>query len=219
MALATYADLKAAIARWLRRSDLSDVIPDLIVLAEATMNRELETVLQRAEQAITITAAPVGKPAGFKSSIAMRLTSGVCTPILEWTPAEMSAAKAVPVVLQGYPQRFCSIGSQFEFYPVPDGSYTAQIIFEGGFTPLSDANPSNWILAGHPDAYLYGALSEGSAFAKNFDNASAWKGEFDRVIDEIKFALRPAKGRTLRVDSGIRQRRSGRTFNYLTGEP
>ena len=41
MALATYTDLQASVANWLHRTDLTDVIPDLIVLAEARIARDL----------------------------------------------------------------------------------------------------------------------------------------------------------------------------------
>lgn len=218
MALATYSDLTASVARWLRRSDLSDVIPDLIALAEATMNRELNTSLQLVKQPYTIAGELVAKPTGFRQMRALRLTTGVIGPVLEWTPEEMAAAKAVPAVLQSYPRRFSAVGSQFEFWPVPDASYGAVITYQAGFTPLSVGNPTNWILTDHPDAYLYGALSEGSAFAKNFDQAEAWKEEFMRVIGEIQQSLRTSYDRKLRVDPALGQHRRGTGFNWLTGD-
>lgn len=203
MSLASYSDLKAAVARWLRRSDLSDVIPDLIVLAEATMNRELRTALQLVRQPFTITAELVTKPTGFRMMRALRLTDFPSTEVLEWTPEEMARNKAKPTQVQGFPRRYSAVGSQLEFWPYPDKQYQALITFQAGFTPLSDAHPVNWILADHPDAYLYGALSEGSAFAKNFDSASAWKDEFERVIGEIQHALVTTYDRKLRCDPAI----------------
>lgn len=41
MALDTYTGLKAAIASWLMRDDLTDAIPDFIMLAEARISRTL----------------------------------------------------------------------------------------------------------------------------------------------------------------------------------
>ena len=43
MALTTYTELKASLADWLNRSDLTTVIPDFIRLAEAQMERQLRT--------------------------------------------------------------------------------------------------------------------------------------------------------------------------------
>ena len=42
MALATYSDLKTSIANWLDRSDLTDVIPDFIALAETRHKRDFK---------------------------------------------------------------------------------------------------------------------------------------------------------------------------------
>ena len=41
MALSNYNDLKASIADFLNRDDLTSVIPDFISLAEAQLNREI----------------------------------------------------------------------------------------------------------------------------------------------------------------------------------
>ena len=41
MALSTYDELKASIADFLNRDDLTSVIPDFIKLAETGMNREV----------------------------------------------------------------------------------------------------------------------------------------------------------------------------------
>ena len=43
MALANFTDLKASIADFLNRSDLTDVIPDFIKLTESDLNRQLRT--------------------------------------------------------------------------------------------------------------------------------------------------------------------------------
>ena len=43
MALSTYTELKASVADWLNRTDLTSVIPDFIALAEAQIERTLRT--------------------------------------------------------------------------------------------------------------------------------------------------------------------------------
>ena len=44
MALSTYDELKASIASWMERSDMTTVIVDCVTLAEARLNRELGPV-------------------------------------------------------------------------------------------------------------------------------------------------------------------------------
>ena len=41
MALTTYTELKASLADWLNRTDLTAAIPDFITLAESQMERQL----------------------------------------------------------------------------------------------------------------------------------------------------------------------------------
>ena len=47
MALSTYDELKASIADFLNRDDLTSVIPDFIKLAETGMNREVRRLIYR----------------------------------------------------------------------------------------------------------------------------------------------------------------------------
>jgi len=42
MAISTYSELKTAVANWLDRSDLTDVIPDFITLAETRHKRDFK---------------------------------------------------------------------------------------------------------------------------------------------------------------------------------
>ena len=56
MAITTYATLQTAIANFLARSDLTAQIPDFITMAEARMNRELETRAQEKRSTATLVA-------------------------------------------------------------------------------------------------------------------------------------------------------------------
>ena len=51
MAISNYSELKAAIADWLDRSDLTDSIPDFITLAETRHRRDFK--IRRMETRVT----------------------------------------------------------------------------------------------------------------------------------------------------------------------
>ena len=51
MAITNYSELKSAIADWLDRTDLTDQIPDFIVLAEARHKRDFK--IRRMETRVT----------------------------------------------------------------------------------------------------------------------------------------------------------------------
>jgi hypothetical protein len=50
----------------------------------------------------------------------------------------------------------------------------------------SPAASRNWLLAAHPDLYLFGALVEAEMFGVNDERAPAWKGRRDEIFDEIE---------------------------------
>jgi hypothetical protein len=217
--LATYSDLQAEVGAWLRRSDLAGEIPTCIALAEAVMNRELRTCLQLVTQTYEINGAFVDKPVGFRMMRSLRLTSGAGRVLEEITPEQMAACKAGQGSLTAAPRFYTAVGPQLEFWPVPNETYAAIMQFQAGFTPLSDAAPSNWILADHPDAYLFGALANASGYVKNDERAQAFDQVFRRALDEIQEALRTTYDRTLGADPMlIRRGRLGGTFNFITGD-
>jgi hypothetical protein len=217
MTLASYSDLKAAVPNWLRRADLTAVVPDFIVLAEREMDRTLRTALQLGEQTLTIDAEFIAAPAGLRMVRSFRLTSGGGGRLLhEAAPEQMAKRKAAPQGLTGEPRWFTVIGAQIEFWPVPDRAYDAVLELQVGIAPLSDDNQTNWILASHPDAYLFGALAAAAAYAKNDERAAAYQAQFERVLGDIQEALRTSYDRTLRVDAGLQPARA--SFNSSTGD-
>ena len=56
MALTNYNGLKAAVASWLGRTDLTDQIPDIITLAELRLSRQLRI----RQMLVTATASTTG---------------------------------------------------------------------------------------------------------------------------------------------------------------
>ena len=66
MAVSTYTELKASIANWLNRSDLSDEIADdFIKLTEADYNAKLRIREMEQIDTVTINAETVTVPTGF----------------------------------------------------------------------------------------------------------------------------------------------------------
>ena len=216
MTIATYGDLKAAVPNWLRRADLAAMIPDFIMLAEREMDRILRTALQLGELAVTLDATFVAAPAGFRMVRSFRLTSGSGRALREVTPEQMAKRKAGAPARTGEPEWFTVVGSQIELWPAPDGAYGAVAELQAGIAPLSDADPANWILLSHPDAYLFGALAAAAAYVKNDERAAAYQAQFERVLGDIQESLRTSYDRVLRLDPGLQP--AGYAFNAMTGD-
>lgn len=183
--LTTYTGLVASVGRWLNRPDLADDVPDFIRLAEARFRREL--VMPDMETTIAVTpASSVALPVDFDSVRALGITGRRAMDQL--APADYSAlpVERFGAPVTGEPDRFAIIAGQLLFWPPPDASYSVRMAYLAMLPPLGLAVESNWLLAKHPDAYLYATLLQAEFYGWNDDRLSLMKGALDEVLDEIK---------------------------------
>jgi len=213
MALATYDDLKAEIAAWLRRLDLTAEIPSFIALAEAQMNRRLRVRPMTARLTQSWSDEYVDLPTDFLSERLVKLTSSAGTTVLRYlTAEEMDAKLRAPA--SGKPRFYALYGSELRLHPVPDQAYAAELVYLQALPALSDSNPSNWLLTGHPDAYLYGALTQSAPYLRADERLQTWTALFGAVLTDIETADRTGAAARLISDAptGGRER-----FNIIRG--
>jgi hypothetical protein len=186
MAITTYSELQTAIANFLGRDDLTSRIPEFISLAEARMGRELKARSQEKRATATLVAddAYVSLPTDLRSVRLVKINT-TPTEVLEYyTPIKLNELYSDSV--SGKPRAYTIIGGEIKFAPVPDSSYTAEIVYMEGVPDLSDSNTTNTILTRHPDAYLYGALAAASVYLMDTANTQVYDSLFARAIAEIK---------------------------------
>ena len=173
MALNTYSALKASIANWLNRTDLTDEIADdFIKLCEADFNAKLRIRQMEQFDDVTINAEKVSVPTGF---IAVRsfyiLSSSVKYPLEYITPSNMFEIRGGS--RSGRPRSYTieadNETEQFRFGPSPDVSYTGYLSYYKNIEALSSSNASNPILDKHPGIYLYGSLYHAANFLGGMD--------------------------------------------------
>lgn len=186
MAIGTYAELQTAAANWSGRADLTSRITEFISLAEAKMNRRLRTIemVTRDTNFSVTTAATVAVPTNFAGVKAFTLNT---TPlqVLQFLPqAMMNTVHADGAT--GKPEHYTVSGSVFQLGPRADQTYSATLVYYLKVPALSGSNTTNWMLTSHPDAYVYGVMSELAGFAKDWAAAEKWTGAMYAVIDEIK---------------------------------
>jgi len=186
MAISTYTELKTAIANFLARDDLTSVIPDFIQLAEATMSRELETRSQEKRATATLTSGDeyIALPTDLREVREVKLNTTPLTVLTYYSPVALDSNFSSGGV--GKPKGFSIIGDEMKMRPVPYDSYTAEIIYIGSITALSDSNATNNILTRSPDAYLYGSLAEAYAYLLDEQRASQYLQRFNLALEQIK---------------------------------
>jgi hypothetical protein len=186
MAITTYSELQTAIANFLGRDDLTSRIPEFISLAEARMSRELKARSQEKRATATLTAsdAYVSLPTDLRSVRLVKMNTSPTEVLEYYTPVKLNELYSDGI--SGKPRAYTVIGGEIKFAPVPDSSYTAEIVYMEGVPDLSDSNTTNTILTRHPDAYLYGSLSAASVYLMDTQNTQLYDGLFDRAVREIK---------------------------------
>lgn len=188
MAISTYTELKSAVADWLNRDDLAAVVPTFIALAETSMERALRTRKMLVRANATIDTQYSAVPSDFLEIRSMKITSS--SPIQPMYAQTMEAMDDLDAKNPGTgkPVYFCVVGNQIRVHPAPSGNYTAELAYYSTINKLSASVASNWILASHPDAYLYGALLQAAPYLKDDERAGVWTGLYVAAIEAIKTA-------------------------------
>ena len=186
MAIDTYTNLQTAIANFLARSDLTTQIPDFITMAEARMSRELETRSQEKRvQASTVGGNEyLALPTDLREVREVKLNTTPLTVLSYYSPVALDEKFASGG--QGKPLGYSIIGPELKLRPIPDTTYTVEIVYIGTIDALSATNLTNTILSRSPDAYLYGALAEAYAYLLDEQRAAQYLQRFNLAMDEIR---------------------------------
>jgi hypothetical protein len=185
MSISTYSELQTAVANFLARTDLTAQIPDFIKLAEARMSRELETRAQEKRATATLAVGDefVALPTDLREVRSVKLNTSPNTVLLYKSPTTLDSDYGGST---GKPLAYSLVGTEMKFRPVPDSAYTAEIVYVGSITALSDTNVTNTLLSRHPDAYLNGALVEAYTYLMDDSRAQLYDQKFSRAIEEIR---------------------------------
>ena len=188
MALTTYTTLKASIANWLNRSDLtSEIADDFIKLTEADFNSKLRVRKMIAQTSFTIDSETEALPTGFLQVRDIYILNGnTKVPLTYTTPSQMDST--VGTSTTGLPNSFTILGDTFRFSPKPDASYTAFINYYKLFDALSDTATTNYILTTHPAIYLYGSLFHAANFLGgiNPQQVQTWQQMFATAMERLE---------------------------------
>ena len=186
MAINTYGTLKAAVANWLDRDDLSDRIPEFISLSEAIFNRTLRI---RAMETTVSDSTPSGSkedalPTGYLQMREIHLVTSPVVSLSYITPEIMYRIRAGST--NGRPTSYTIMGDNILFGPTPDAVYTYSMTYYKALAALSDAAPTNWAILNAPDLYMYGTLLQAEPFLMNDERVPLWERGFRQAISDLQ---------------------------------
>lgn len=185
MAIASYADLQTSIANFLARDDLTAQIPNFIQLAEARINRELETREQEKRVQATLVAGDeyIALPTDLREVREVKLNTSPLTVLSYASPTGLDTQYSSNG--QGKPQGYSIVGKEMKVRPVPDSGYTMEIIYIGNVDTLSAVSTPTLFIRS-PDLYLYGALTEAYVYLLDEQRAAQYDEKFTRAINEVR---------------------------------
>lgn len=186
MALTTYAELQASILDWALRPDLSAVVPDFITLCEKRMLRDYRVRKLIRTDPFTVDAETETVPSDFQELDALYLDGDNSRyGELEVVGAGELAEYQRLYGPTGVPRVVAIVDGNFVFAPVPDQAYDMVASYYAGFDVLADDNTSNWVLANHPDAYLFGSLMYLAPYMNEDNRIQVWSGAYETAVEEI----------------------------------
>lgn len=173
MSIATYAQLKTAVASWVNRTDLTSIIPDFVSLAEASIRRDI-----RARDQLTDYTATLASEAAT-------------------LPSDLLEIRHVKATVSGYPKVLDFVAESIydtqpeaaepTFYTVAGNTIKVQggsacvISYWAKYDAFSADADTNWLLTNSPDVYLFACLVEANDYLR--DDVAR-----DRNLDRYKRA-------------------------------
>ena len=188
MALTTYTELKASIADWLNRSDLTSAIDDFISLSESQIERQLRTRQMIVRATATIDTEYGAVPGDFLETKSLKLNTNPVTSMQFETMDSLDSLSNTTYISPGKPLYFTIVGGQIRVLPIPDGSYTAELTYYAKLTKLSSTNATNWLLTQAPDVYLYGSLLQAAPYLQDDARIQVWSSLYQAGIEQLQIA-------------------------------
>ena len=204
MALTNYTGLKASIADFLNRDDLTSVIPDFVALAEAQINRDIRHWKMEARSSGQQDPADeyMQIPADWVETIRLHLT-GTGTSVVNLVSRDAMADKrAAQENAAGTPRMYTHADGQFQLYPTPDATTNFELLYYQKIPSLI-TNTDNWLLLEAPDVYLYGALLHSAPYLAEDARLAVWAQLYSAAVQRLnqtsEDAMFSGSGLTLKV--------------------
>lgn len=182
MSITTNAQLETAVANWLHRADLTSIIPDLVMLGEKRIFREVRCRVMESALTGTTSSGLIAVPADY---LAIKFAYITGTPYSKL--GRMSASQLYerwPLrTTTGKPVAIAREGANFIFGPFPGSDYTIGGIYYA--KPVSIATSDNALFVANPDLYLFAALCEAAPYLKDDPRIPIWEAKLKQIMYQL----------------------------------
>ncbi len=180
MSITTYAELKTELAAWAHRDDLTAKLTDFIMLAEQPILRELKLRVNEAVATGTTTSNTITLPAGLGRIVRLEIDHDSHRYALDYVSPGIE--DTTTALSRGYTVQDGAI----RLIRAPAAEYSYSLHYIPNLTPLSDAEPTNWVLANSPDVYLYGSLVQLALYSQNDELSARFGPLYGGAMEKLK---------------------------------
>ena len=191
--IADYDELKAAVADFLLRDDLTSVIPTFIRMAESRIDRDLRHWRQERRSTANLDAQYSDIPADYLQAIRLQITDPPTSEVKPVSTAQMLQMREDRNDRVGRPTHYALTAGALELYPTPDATYASSLVYVARVPALSDGNTVNWLLTEAPDVYLYGSLIHSAPYLKDDARLAVWEAMYKMGVDNMNISSGDAK--------------------------
>ena len=179
-----YTEVKAAIAGFLNRDDLTAVIPTFIAFCESRMNRTIRTRRMEYRVVATISTQFSNLPDDFMEMRNIQINGQPVTALQYLTPQQADEERAKVKNASGKSRYFSIVANRLELIPPPNDAIECELVYYRMIPALNDTTvTSNWVSELFPDIYVYGSLVAAATYLK--DDAGTWAQLFDSALAEL----------------------------------
>jgi hypothetical protein len=192
-----YISLKAAIADFSHRADLTNYLDDFIQLAEERIASVLKVREMESTATGTLSSITLALPADFASMRLLTITD-TCKHCPLYLGADGINSKYEPT--SGMPNYYGIVGSNIQFERPPN-AYTYTLDYWQKPPAITGTNTTSSILTIYTGVYLYGCLVEVAWYTKNDADIQRYTTKFNELVDIANKRGR-AQGGPMRIVNG-----------------
>ena len=183
VSIANYGQLKAAIADFLNRDDLTAAIPTFIRLGEAEINRNLRHWRMEKRATALFNEPQEVLPDDWLETIRLELDGA--GPLRQVGQQDMALLQSTQDDT-GNPRFFCHSAGLLEFWPAPTASTgTGRLIYFAKSPAMIEDTDTNWMLIEAPDVMLYAALVHSAPYLKDDPRVMVWQGMYAEILNSM----------------------------------
>ena len=192
----TYGELKAQIAGWMNRTDLTAMMDTFVQLAESSFNRNLRVPeMVKTNDAFSVSAKRTALPTDYLEMLAGRISIGG-----QWRDLDIETVREQTLLrgsVSGTPCTFAIVGTNLEVSPPPDGSYTLGLDYYGTISTITTGDSgTNSVLVAHPDLYLFRSLMNAATYMRDANRLASYSAAYQGIRGDIKTAMKKSKQST-----------------------